>query len=1060
MNYIINVIRSYCKDLSSNDLNETARREKFVVLLTNLFPNSSDEIRRYTSGAEKYIKITGTEDKKSGLIDTFYGDLIIEFERSIPSKLSEARRQLREYCSGQWNEESIPRNYICIATDGINWRTFIPISDKTENFDPQDIELKEREKFQLSDDKAISKEFYYWLSRLFFREGNVKPTVQGFTYDFGIKGYLYERIIKNIKDSFEIVKNEPDISLAYNEWSNYLKYTYGDVKTTVDLFCRHTYLSVLARLIVWAALPESDEYKGSHTKLISDILDGSYFNRFYITNLVEKDFFHWIYNKSVKRLLNDTWLELLNQLYAYDFDYIDEDLLKGVYQELVDPKDRHDLGEYYTPDWLCELMVNELTEGFSGIPSILDPTCGSGSFLRASIHKIVNIVTDRFDNVDKSTLLNAVINNVVGIDIHPLAVTISKANYVLGLKDIIEFAKKPIVIPVYLADSLLEPGAEDGILFKPEIMTFDGEDYSFPDNFFNDKGIFDDLIKYSTQASDKLIHNDKAFDFESFKNYVLKNYKDKFDESEIDTIAEELFRLSKRISEKIRNNEDTIWSYIIRNNYAPIFIKNKFDIVIGNPPWISFRYISDTNYQNELKTLGIDKYSVAPIDSKLRTHMEIATIFLIHSVETYLKDGGNIGFVMPRSIFVSDHHAIFREEKYENKCNITEIWDLEDVKPLFKVPSCVVFCKKEDIRREESYSGKVFSGNLPANDIPLRVARNYLKGDEVEYYLSRLGGRTALTEKKFVMDTISNYKELFNQGATIVPRSFYFIDKLSDRELEKEIIYVKVDEEQMKYSKKEYKENVFSGNIEREFLYCTALARNLLPFCTYELPLIVLPVLKEDGNYVLKTASELRSLGYINASDWFEKAEVIWEKVRGSKADKFNIYDWLNYNNKLMKQDPDSDYVVIYNTSGMYISSAIIRNKENSLPFFAESVTYHYSPNTPEEARYLISILNSSFLDKVIKPFQAKGAWGERHIHKKPLEASIPVFNIEDKLHEELADLGKISEEKTEEYIKTKELPDFLNPHKLGKVRSEIREHLKDELNEVDKLVEKLIEKD
>jgi hypothetical protein len=37
-----------------------------------------------------------------------------------------------------------------------------------------------------------------------------------------------------------------------------------------------------------------------------------------------------------------------------------EDVLKGVYQQLIDPKDRHDLGEYYTPDWLCERIVQEL----------------------------------------------------------------------------------------------------------------------------------------------------------------------------------------------------------------------------------------------------------------------------------------------------------------------------------------------------------------------------------------------------------------------------------------------------------------------------------------------------------------------------------------------------------------------------------------------------------------------------------------------------------------------------------------------------------------------------
>jgi len=39
-----------------------------------------------------------------------------------------------------------------------------------------------------------------------------------------------------------------------------------------------------------------------------------------------------------------------------------EDVLKGLYQELVDPEERHELGEYYTPDWLAEYIAENLIE--------------------------------------------------------------------------------------------------------------------------------------------------------------------------------------------------------------------------------------------------------------------------------------------------------------------------------------------------------------------------------------------------------------------------------------------------------------------------------------------------------------------------------------------------------------------------------------------------------------------------------------------------------------------------------------------------------------------------
>ena len=45
-------------------------------------------------------------------------------------------------------------------------------------------------------------------------------------------------------------------------------------------------------------------------------------------------------------------------------------------QELVDPMDRAELGEFYTPDWLAELALEEI--GYSK-GTLLDPACGSGS---------------------------------------------------------------------------------------------------------------------------------------------------------------------------------------------------------------------------------------------------------------------------------------------------------------------------------------------------------------------------------------------------------------------------------------------------------------------------------------------------------------------------------------------------------------------------------------------------------------------------------------------------------------------------------------------------------
>ena len=145
----------------------------------------------------------------------------------------------------------------------------------------------------------------------------------------------------------------------------------------------------------------------------------------------------------------------------YDLSHLKEDVLKGVYQQLIDPKDRHDLGEYYTPDWLCERIVDELLPKH-GYKAVLDPSCGSGSFLRATIHHFLNHNPDGTDN-DK---LRMILGKVQGIDIHPVAVTISRATYVLALGKLVNAAREPVNLPVYLADSLFLPREVEQDLYE------------------------------------------------------------------------------------------------------------------------------------------------------------------------------------------------------------------------------------------------------------------------------------------------------------------------------------------------------------------------------------------------------------------------------------------------------------------------------------------------------------------------------------------------------------------------------------------------------------------
>jgi type I restriction-modification system DNA methylase subunit len=118
-----------------------------------------------------------------------------------------------------------------------------------------------------------------------------------------------------------------------------------------------------------------------------------------------------------------------------------KDLFKRLYQNLVPKRVRHDLGEYFTPDWLAELVLKEV--GYDGDleKRVLDTACGSGTFLVLAIKEAKNYAEEHFVT-DKSELLRKIVRNVAGIDLNPLAVLASRANYVIALGDLIRYIPK------------------------------------------------------------------------------------------------------------------------------------------------------------------------------------------------------------------------------------------------------------------------------------------------------------------------------------------------------------------------------------------------------------------------------------------------------------------------------------------------------------------------------------------------------------------------------------------------------------------------------------------
>lgn len=1045
--------------------NESAKRQAFMGLVGQLFP-ASDITMKLAGGMEKAVRIS----KGRRVIDSYFGNAVIEFEKDLDVSLETAVAQLREQAAGLWNGEEDPaRGLLCIASDGLRWETYQAVADVpiVGKFSPDDVHLEHLQSIRLAPDNLST--FWLWLTGLLFRDAQILPNAERFRLDFGALSPAYLDGMRKLRQAWGVFGGGGEGRVAFEAWRRYLTVTYGQLADsgkeeaspeTVDLFLKHTFLAMIARLLVWAALSKGKAERGlSHA--IDDAVSGTYFQRKQIENLVESDFFQWAVEPRAAAIVRPAWERALALMLTYDLSRLSQDVLKGVYQELVDPKDRHDLGEYYTPEWLCTRLVEEMMPA-TGIISVLDPTCGSGSFLRAAIAHMV----DHNPAMDRTELLSAILENVVGVDIHPLAVIIARATYVLALRDLMSESRRMVQIPVYLADALFLPSeVQTSLINGAEIEIRFGlkKDRKFflPSRVLDVAGQFDEAIGTASRIAEEHAKDGRQTK-DTLKRSLQRSLSTSIDKSKLDELAIALWDYVDSLAKLVLERQDSIWAFIIRNGYRPALLKNRFDLILGNPPWLSYRYISDPEYQGEVKKRAVGQYAIAPKEQKLFTQMELASVFLIHTLSTFGKEGARLGFVMPRSVLTADQHGPLRLGNYTANVALIAFWDLFDVRPLFNVPSCVLFAKK--IKPNESKSpGKplpalVWEGQLSDRNLDWSRASGRLKSVKRVGRVVRMGKRTAITTSSLAVDRVlpSTYLKRFRQGATIVPRNFYFVRvDVGDRPIRPDALYGAVtDLEQAKGAKAPYKELHLQGLVEGQFLFRTAISKNVLPFFVSDPPMIILPVVIDQTGTRVWDSRQLKDDGLRHLGDWVEEASALWDQHRRKKAERQSLYQRLDYQRGLTSQDLSAPYLVLYNASGTDVSAAVFARKNCPQTFFVDHKLYYYATRKRAEADYLAAILNSSIVNELIKPFQSVGLQGERDVHKKVLELPIPLFDAGNPDHIAMANLGEEARKQAAKIVANAKGDVW--PGGLARRRAIVREKLADVLGTIDEAVKAL----
>lgn len=695
-------LAEHVKTAASESITEEDLRIRVESVFGDVLRPLGLSFGRYETSAGKYSEVSASR------IDALHSFVVIEYERphtfENKAKYLHAVEQVKNGINGHAGDlRQNPARYFGVAIDGYRIG-FVRFKSDKNDFEVTKVPLDVNRTTIAKMVEAIvglrRKALYAEeLLRDFGPESELSKKCIGVLYE-RISGRVNgrtEMLFADWKRVFsQVCAYEPDKLSGLEE---YYGFTKGSTDVERLLFSVHTYFALLMKLlaaevsslywpIMGSYLKALDEayHKGLITfrDQLKELENGGLFTRLGISNFLEGDYFSW-YLDEWSESLSEVYAEVIGRLSDYDPSTADieperiKDLFKQLYQKLVPKKVRHDLGEYYTPDWLADLVLDEVgyqkesfadlkhETGDSGAPlniRLLDPSCGSGTFLVLALGRLRDYIEDEW--LDKRIALERITKNVVGFDLNPLAVLAARANYLIAIGDLLrEKGSATIEIPVYLADSIL---AERKTTVLGEstysLRTIVGE-FRLPMELA-DTGRLGEVLSIMEECL-----NLKCDSRDFSKRLAQVGLASE------DAILSDLYRKMLSLEEQGKNG---IWLRVLRNSFAP-FLAKRFDYVVGNPPWINWDNLPEA-YRDVTKDLW-ERHGLVQRTKGFglgKVKKDIAMLFVASCVERFLTEEGKLGMLVPFTLFKTQAGAGFRVF-LTYKCAIIKTHDLVSLAP-------------------------------------------------------------------------------------------------------------------------------------------------------------------------------------------------------------------------------------------------------------------------------------------------------------------------------------------------------------------------------------------
>ena len=391
-----------------------------------------------------------------------------------------------------------------------------------------------------------------------------------------------------------------------------------------------TFYSVLIKLIAWNTLRDA-----SLEPPLTELLSGRAFVNRGIRNFCGDDWYIWlldVWDPALEAQCEELWACLGSFDTCPEGSTHSPDSLSRIYETVVPPALRHALGEYYTPGWLAERTLQNAVSASgrrAGELRFLDPACGSGVFLIQALRLI------RADT-SKSPPLS---DQVAGFDLHPLAVLTAKANYLAAM------ARQPLpeaglFLPIYRYDALNVPIFQENTLV---VDTGCGPVYSVP-------------LSLCRQAVE-----------------IQPDPEEFLSMPEASRLFAPLSPVGRRLLAGI----------LLDRIFA--FFHQRADIVMGNPPWVNWEYLSPRYRAGSQHLWG--EYGLLQVKGPRLgfSKEDVSTLFTCAALDRFLVPGGHLSFILRQATFRSAQNGAgfrrFHLDSPDLDFRVLEVEDLGRIRP-------------------------------------------------------------------------------------------------------------------------------------------------------------------------------------------------------------------------------------------------------------------------------------------------------------------------------------------------------------------------------------------